>query len=264
MQRSLKSLLVFLLFSSMLVVACGGKKGSKSVKYAVTAKLNYERGQERLADEDWIGAAKYFDFVKARFPYSKFAVLAELRIADARFGAKLYLQAVDAYKLFIKFHPTHDMVVNGYCDFRVGESFYKMLPSEFWMLPPAYEKDQSATSDAHRQLSRFMSKYPKSPYSNRAKKMILKLDRRLAAHEWYVAKFYWDRGKPMATVLRLRRLLDEHAGAGYDAEALWLLGRAYQRTGMPDRAKRTWQRLVRDHPKHKRASEARGALGSRS
>jgi len=252
--------LPLLILVLLLAAGCGGKKGSGSVKYAVTAQMNYERGMKSLADEDWIAAAKYFDFIKARFPYSKYAVLAELRIADARFGASLHLQAVDAYKLFIKFHPTHDMVVNGYCDFRIGESFYKMLPGDFWMLPPSHEKDQSATADAQRQLTRFIDKYPSTPYSKRAKKMLTKLDHRLAAHEWYVATFYWERNKPMATVLRLRRLLELHAGSGYDAEALWLLGRAYQRTGMPDRARRTWERLVKEHPKHRRAGDARSAL----
>lgn len=239
---------------------CGGKKGTAAVKYAVTAKQNYDRGIKALDDEDWIAAAKYFDFIKARFPYSKYAVLAELRIADARFGAKLYLQAVDAYKLFIKFHPTHESVKNGYADFKIGESYYEMLPSEFWMLPPAHEKDQSATADAHRQLSRFLAKYDNSPYDKRAKEMLQKLGKRLAAHEWYVAKFYWERDRTMGTVLRLRKLLAEHPGVGYDAEALWLLGRAYRKNDMPDRARRTWERLIEDHPKHQRARQARAAL----
>jgi len=241
--------------------ACGGKKGTSAVKYAVTAQLNYERGMKMLGSEDWIAAAKYFDFIKARFPYSKYAVLAELRIADARFGAKLYLQGVDAYKTFIKFHPTHDMVANGYCDFRIGESFYKMVPDDFWLLPPSHEKDQSSTSDAFRTLRRFKERYPKSPYLKRSQKMLLKLVKRLAAHEWYVARFYWERGKPMGTVLRLRRLLSVHGGTSYDPEALWLLGRAYRRTGMTDRARRTWQRLLSEHPTHKRAAEAKAALG---
>ncbi len=259
MQRAIAVLTLVLVIAS--AAACGGGSSSASVKYAVTAKLNYERGLKRLKKEDWIGAAKYFDFIKARFPYSKHAVLAELRIADARVGAKLYLQAIDAFKRFIKFHPTHKMVVNGYCLFRVGESYYQMLPSDFWMLPPSHEKDQSATGDAHRQLTRFLTKYPSSPYKPQAKKMLTKLDNRLAAHEWYVATFYWERDKPMGTVLRLRRLLDMHGGTGFDARALWLLGRAYQRTGMRDRARRTWMRLIKDYPKHNLARSARTAIG---
>jgi outer membrane protein assembly factor BamD len=256
------------LLSSLTLVlvlgACGGKGGSGKVEYSVTAEENYQRGMKKLGDEDWLAARKYFKFIKARFPYSKYAVLAELRTADAEFGAGAYLQAIDSYKLFIKFHPTHDMVTGGYCRFRIGEAFYKMLPDDWWILPPSHEKDQSTTSDAHQQIRAFVDQYGKTPFAPKAKKMLSTLDHRLAAHEWYVAKFYWDRGKPMGTVLRLRRLLSKHAGVGYDAEALWLLGRAYVKTGMTERAKKTWKRLIRDFPKHKRAAEARGRLQSPS
>ena len=116
--------------------ACGGKSGTGKVSYSVSAKQNYKKGLVKLKDADWIAAAKYFAFIKARFPYSKFAVLAELRMADAEFGAKHYLQAVDSYKMYIKFHPTHEMVTNGYAAFRIGNAYYKKLPGSFWLLPP--------------------------------------------------------------------------------------------------------------------------------
>src|SRR6185295_2677769 len=99
-----------------LGAACGGspRDTDDKTEYSVSARQNYETGMQKLDDEDWAEAAKYFTFVKARFPYSKYAVLAELRIADTLFGAGAYLEAIDGYKLFIKFHPTHVMVSTGY------------------------------------------------------------------------------------------------------------------------------------------------------
>lgn len=248
----------------LFMSACGGGQADNNVKYAVTAQQNYERGEEKLDKKAWVGAAKYFAFVKARFPYSKHAVLAELRLADAEFGAKHYLQAIDGYKMFIKFHPTHDMVINGYAAYRIGESYYKMLPGDWWLLPPSYEKDQSATADAHRQLTSFIKKYPKSPYQDHARKRLTKLNRRLADHEMFVAKFYWDKGKPMGTVLRLRRLLENHRGTELDAPAMYLLGRAYMKVKMPDRAKEVWTELVKTHPRHSTAKKAQSALTNTS
>ncbi len=239
--------------------ACGGTSEG-SVNYAVSAKENYDKGQTELGDEDYIAAAKYFSFLKARFPYSKYAVLAELRLADAEFAAGHHPQAIDSYKLFIKFHPTHEMVTNGYAAFRIGEAYTRMLPDDWWLLPPAHEKDQSASSDAERELRAFLQKYPDSPYTKRGKELLANVADRLAAHEWYVANFYWDRGKPMGTVLRLRRLLKRYSGVGYDANALWLLGRAYKKVGMLDRATATWQELVKEHPEHEHAGEARSEL----
>jgi outer membrane protein assembly factor BamD len=241
-------------------LACGGKATNGAVDYSVSAQKNYEKGLKELEDKDWIAASKYFGFIKTRFPYSKYAVLAELRLADAEFGAEQYLEAIDSYRLFIKFHPTHEMVANGYATFRIGEGYYRQLSGDFWMFPPSYEKDQSSTEDAVNELKSFLDKYPDSPYRAKAKEILTKVGKRLADHEWYVARYYWDRGKPMGTVIRLRRLLERYRGVGYDEEALWLLGRAYVAVAMPDRAKGVWSEIVVKYPTGQRAGDARSAL----
>ncbi len=242
------------------LAACGAKTGAAAVNYSVSAQRNYEKGLKELEKKDWIAASKYFGFIKSRFPYSKYATLAELRLADAEFGAEQYLEAIDSYRLFMKFHPTHEMVANGYVSFRIGEAYYAQLPGDFWLFPPSYEKDQSATEDAANELKSFLDKYPDSPYRDKAKKILVNVGKRLADHEWYVARYYWDRGNPMGTVLRLRRLLERYRGVGYDVEALWLLGRAYVAVNMPDRARLTWNELVARFPASNRAGEAKDAL----
>lgn len=260
------SLLILSLGLSVGLVggACSAAQVTGAADYSVSAQQNYEKGLAELEEKDWVAAAKYFSFIKSRFPYSKYAVLAELRLADAEYGAGQHLQAIDSYKLFIKFHPTHEMVANGYAAFRIGEAYCQMLPGDVWILPPSYEKDQSATYDAARELQAFLKQYPDSSHVPRAKELLAKVSRRLARHEWYVANFYWKRAKPMGTVLRLRRLLDRYTGAGYDADALWLLGKAYMKVDMPDRARNAWQRLIEEHPDHQQAGAARAALAQLS
>lgn len=261
-----KLLLVVALFGAGLAGSgCGGKAaGTGSVEYSVSAQKNYDRGVKELENKDWIAAAKYFGFIKTRFPYSKYAVLAELRIADAQFGAEQYLEAIDSYRLFIKFHPTHEMVANGYASFKIGEGYYKQLSGDFWMFPPSFEKDQSSTEDAINELKGFLDKYPESPYRDKAKEIIAQVGKKLADHEWYVARYYWDRGKPMGTVIRLRRLLERYRGVGYDEDALWLLGRAYVANRMPDRARGVWQELVTKYPRSSHVGEAKVALAELS
>jgi outer membrane protein assembly factor BamD len=254
--------LVVITVLAATAAGCGAKTGSSSVDYSVSAQKNYEKGMKELERSDWVAASKYFGFIKSRFPYSKYAVLAELRLADAEFGAEQYIEAIDSYRLFIKFHPTHEMVANGYASFRIGEAYFKQLPGDFWLFPPSFEKDQSATEDAATELKGFLEKYPDSPYRTKAKDIVTKVGKRLADHEWYVARYYWDRGKPMGTVLRLRRLLEQYRGVGYDEEALWLLGRAYVAVDMPDRARTAWTELSTKYPKSGRAGDARSALGS--
>ena len=253
-------LLAIAALGTALASACGGGGAAGKVDYSVSAQQNYERGLSELKEEDWVAAAKYFSFIKARFPYSKYAVLGELRQWDAEFGAEHYMQAIDGYKQFIKFHPSHEMVRNGYASYRIGAAYYEMLPGDFWLVPPSFEKDQTATSDAHRELAQFERKYPSSPYLAKAKRLLGKLNRRLAEHEMYVAKFYWSRHKPMGTVLRLRRLLSRHGGVGYDQEALLLLGKAYLEVHEPRRAREAWERLIKQYPNDDRASDAKDEL----
>lgn len=262
MKRALHlPLLAFVILGSGPGLGCGGGSRTGKVDYSVSAQQNYDRGLKELEEEDWIAAAKYFSFIKARFPYSKYAVLAELRLADAEFGAEHYPQAIDAYKQFIKFHPSHEMVGTGYASFRIGAAYYEMLPGDLWILPPSFEKDQSATSDAHRELTAVVRKYPGSSHGAKARTLLARINRRLAQHEMYVARFYWSRGKPMGTVLRLRRLLDKHGGVGYDQEALYLLGRAYLEIDEPRRARQAWERLVKQYPNGDRAREVRDEIG---
>ena len=256
---NIKQIIAALLWMSL--VACGGSvPGTTKVKYEVSAQRNLEKGEERLKAEDWLAASKYFSFVKARFPFSKQSVIAELRLADSEFGAKQYLQAIDSYKLFTKFHPTHEMTTNGYAAFRVGESYIKLLPSDYWMIPPSFEKDQSATTDAHRELSTFIKKYPKSPYRKKGEDYLVKVNTKMASHELYVAKFYWKRDKPNGTILRLRRLLKKNSGSPLDLEALDLLAKAYMRVGDNKRAKTTLEQLVKEHPNSVQAKNAKQSL----
>ncbi len=240
--------------------ACGGRLGPTAVDYSVSAQKNYERGMAELEREEWQAAAKYFAFIRSRFPYSKFAVLAELRLADAQFGAEAFIEAAESYRVFAKLHPTHEMVANGYTSLRVAEAYYKQLPGDMWILPPSYEKDQTSIEEAVEELDRFLDKFPDSPFRQRGSELRTKVAARLADHEWYVATYYWDRGKPMGTVLRLRRLLDRYRGTGYDARALWLLGRAYAKVDMPDRARETWTELLAKHPTSGQAASAKDAI----
>src|SRR5262249_28362263 len=156
-----------------------------------SAQQNYERGMKKLSEEQWLEAARFFTFVKTRFPYSKYAVLADLRIAHAALGAESYLEAVGPYKLFIKFHPTHEVAENGYAAYKIGEAYYHMLPDDWFLVPPAYEKDQSTAHDAARELTNVVKNYAGSPYAKKAKDLYDKTAHLLAEHEFYVAQFYW-------------------------------------------------------------------------
>src|SRR5690349_9299851 len=97
-----------------VVVGCASSdEATKPITYSLTAKQNYEKGLAELKDENFPEAQKYFQFVKSKFPFSKFAVLAELAIADTQFARGNYTEAIDSYKSFARLHPTHEKVEDG-------------------------------------------------------------------------------------------------------------------------------------------------------
>jgi len=239
-----------------LAGGCGEGKDA-SVKYQLTAKQNYEKGLKELKDENFAEAIKYFTFVKTRFPFSRYATLSELRIADAELGRGRYVEAIDAYRNFMRFHPTHEMTEDGYAQFKICEAYFKQIPDEWVLSPPAYEKDQTPTREALREYDLFLEKYRDSKYAKDARKQREVALKRLIDHELYVARFYLGRKQPKGAVLRLNGILRDFPGMKNEPDILMLLGQTYLQMEDIPKARETFGRLVAEHPGDLHARRAR-------
>jgi outer membrane protein assembly factor BamD len=235
------------LVAAAAVGCAGSDETTKPITYSLTAKQNYEKGIAELKDENYPEAQKYFQFVRSKFPFSKYAVLAELAIADTQFDRGNYTEAVDSYKQFMRLHPTHEKVQDGYAAFRVGECAYKDMPDDVWLLPPSYEKDQSSVGDTLRELDDFIKKYPDSPYVKDAQPLRREALKRLVDHEVYVARFYLDRDHPKAAAMRIEGAIRRYPGSGREPELLLTLGQTYLHMGDRDRARDTFERVIREY-----------------
>lgn len=258
---------------------CEMLSGNGSPDYSTSARENYERAVNESKKQNYTDAIKLFEYVKRKFGYTQYATLSELGIADCNFGREKYLDAVDGYRAFVKAHPTHPRVVDGYADFRVGESFFHEIPTEWFLVPPAYEKDMGPVRDALRELASFVVEFPRSPYLPKAIHLEEDCVRRLAEHEVYVADFYMRRKHGKAAVHRLEGLVrgdflpklatetgvatDRLSGVAkrflkekMEPEVLLLLGRTYMGMERPDLARSTFERLISDHPEDYHAKKA--------
>lgn len=268
--RGIRALALALLVGAA-PAGCDQFGGSGVPDYSTNARDNYQRGVAEMTKENYADAIKLFEYVRKKFTFSRWATLAELGIADANFGREKYMDAVDEYRAFVKNHPTHDKVTDGYCDFRVGEAYYKEIPSEWFLVPPSYEKDMGPVRDAIRELAAFVVAYPESPYLEKAKRLEEDCVRRLAEHEVYVADFYMKRKRPVAAIGRLEglvkgtflpRLASETGNAtdrlsvvargwlkvNMEPKVLLLLGRTYLLMERPDQARLAFERLITQHP----------------
>ncbi|PTL77641.1 outer membrane protein assembly factor BamD [Vitiosangium sp. GDMCC 1.1324] len=228
--------------------------------YASAAETNLQLGDEALERKDFLQAERYYEHVRTKYPYLDVANEAELKLADLDFAQEHYPEAREKFQSFIKLHPTHAKV--DYAAYRAALTHFADIPSDFFLLPPSKEKDQTEVVAALASLNDFVRQYPNSQYVPEAKEKLEETRRRLAEHEMYVANFYARRKRWKAVVQRLEGLLKNYPGTELEADALFNLHAAYLELNEPEQAKQTLQRVIERLPGTPAAERARRMMGS--
>jgi len=241
-----------------LLAACGGAQEEGSLSYGDSARERYEGAMSDFRDEDCLDASTAFREVRSEYPYSRYAALAELRLADCKMMQGEYAEAIQMYRRFVRNRPSHDEVP--YARFKAAEAHFRQIPDEWLLSPPAYERDQGPTKEALRQLRRYILDYPEDENVDEANEMARDALELLARHELYVAEFYLDRDEPNAAIGRLETLLRAYEGSGVEPEALLLLGRTHLEMRDRAEARETFRELIDRYPDTGYAVQARGYL----
>lgn len=240
-------------------VAPGRGELAVSVRYQRTAEGNWKRGNEAYEDEEYLAAQRYFQYIRTKFPYSRFAPMSEVRIGDCQFERQRWLEAIDTYQGFVRTRPTHAQVP--YAMYRTALGYYEQIPGDFFMLPPAHEKDQTAVRDASRKLSEYTRRFPQDKNFADAKEKLDEVRKRLMAHERYVADFYRRLDRDRAYAGRLEVIRRDYADVGLSDELLLEIVEVWSRVGELDKAKNAAAQLAKDFPKAKESiEEAQGLI----
>src|SRR5256712_1649426 len=202
----------------LLVALCACASGGSGVDItkpvtgaeASNAAKAYEKGMQEKKDHNPVEATRFFEYVRNNFPYSQYGALAQLAIADMAFDREDWPQAATLHQDFVKSHPSHPKA--DYASFRAGMAHFNDRPSDVFLLPPGYEKDQAPVRQALEALNRFVSGYPKSDYVPKARQMIHDCREMLARHERYVAEFYWKREQWRGAGRRCRKAAGTYRG----------------------------------------------------
>lgn len=243
---------------ALVATGCGGAQRAQNLSYGDSARELYDAGLADYRDENCPEAEPIFRRVRREYSYSRFASLAELRLADCLMQQQKFVEAIAAFRAFVRYRPSHPEVP--YARFRTAEAYFEQMPSDFILSPPAEERDQAPTRDALRQLRRFILDFPEDSRLPRATQMAGKALTLLAKHELYVANFYLDRDQPRAAVGRLETLLRAYRGSEVEPEALLLLGRTYLQMRDQGQARTTFDELIRRFPRSGYAAQAHGYL----
>jgi outer membrane protein assembly factor BamD len=190
--------LVFLTFT----FGCSTVKGwfGKNKNEGKPPEVLAEQGLKDLKKKNYDDAIDTFEKVRDRYPYSEQALLAQIKVADAYFYKKKYDEAIQAYKEFEKLHPTNKAVP--YCVYRQGLCYYRQRTT--------IDRDQTFTIKALEEFRRLKQKYPQCEYIPKAEKFLSQCRRDLAAHEYYIAEFYFKTKRYQAALERFQVVDQEY------------------------------------------------------
>ena len=186
---------------------------------------------------DYTEAIASFQDVIDNYPYSEYAVLAELKIADAYYEKAQYEEALSYYRDFADLHPDHEQVP--YTIYRTALCHYRQSHEP--------GRDQTATENALAALDRLLGSHPHSVEAEEGEIMWRELRERLARHAMLIGNFYLEREEYQSAADRYRSVLNQYPGLGVDAEALYKLGLCYTRMRLDDEAARIFQVLLENY-----------------
>jgi outer membrane protein assembly factor BamD len=181
-----------------------------------TAQELFEAGNDAMREKDYISASSYFSRLKDNFPFSPYAVEAELALADAYFLDEEWALAAEAYKDFESMHPRHEAIP--YVLFSIGVANLNGYPS--------IDRSPQQVEEAYSYFSRLTESYPDTEYAAGAREQMTRCRRLMAEHDLYVADFYFRMDRYTSALLRYKDIIAKYQDVPEIAEHAQLKAKA--------------------------------------
>jgi outer membrane protein assembly factor BamD len=231
----------------LAVTACATQPPEPELAELPEADVLYQQGIALLEDRKtvlWLfdvtpyqDAIDKFQEVVDNYPYSEYAVQAELKIADSYFEQERWDEALSYYRDFAELHPEHAKVP--YTIYRAALCHARKSGTA--------DRDQTSTREAVAALDQLMTRYPTAPEAREAEELWRDLRTKLGEHVLGIGDFYWTREEYQSAAGRYRQVLDEYPGLGLDAEALYKLGLCYTHMNREDEARRIFEVILQNY-----------------
>ena len=205
MKNVLAAVLTALFVLSCISCAWFGKENMEK-----PAQELIQDGIDAFDQGHYTAAIKNFEQLKDWYPFSKYAILAELKIADAHYELEQYAEAVLAYEEFGQLHPRNEAIP--YVIYQTGRCYYVQIDT--------IDRDQTSARKAHDIFQRLVNQYPGDPYALKAQPHITKCLQTLAGHEFYVGHYYFKAKKYKAALKRFKAVITNYPDVGVHHRAL--------------------------------------------
>lgn len=208
----------------------------------------YKLAEEYEKDERYEEAVGKYNDVKNKHPYSRFAVMAELKVGDVHFLREAYIEAQYAYQTFKELHPKHPRI--DYVTFRLGLSYFNQLPSTI-------DRDLSLADKAILYFDEVVSSHPKSEHVKEATEKRAEARRMQGEKELYIAGFYMKKKQFDSALGRYEGFLKSFTDVRELTPAA-LLGaaRSAKETGDREKIVRYVKAIRTNHPQSDEANSA--------
>jgi outer membrane protein assembly factor BamD len=181
----------------------GSDEGAGAQELAWDGMDAYENGRYDKAIEK-------FQRIKDYYPFSKYAVLAELKIADSHYKREEYEDAIFAYENFEQLHPRNEAIP--YVVYQIGRCYYDQIDTP--------DRDQTPARKALETFQRLIKQYPKDQYAVRASEHIDKCEKSLAGNAYGIGVFYYKTKHYQAALQRFESIISDYPDVGYHKQAL--------------------------------------------
>jgi outer membrane protein assembly factor BamD len=223
-----------------LLAACGSSDDDAAAAANSSAPVEqlYNNGVDALHDKRYSTAITQFDLVQQNYPYSTWAVNAQLMDGYALYLQNKYTEAIGTLDRFIQLHPAHRDVAYAY--YLRALSYYEQIDD--------IQRDQAGTEQAMTALQEVVNRFPDSAYARDARLKIDLCRDHLAGKEMEIGRWYERQNLYTAAIGRFQRVVDNYQTTNHVPEALSRLTEIYLILGMKDEARRTASVLGYNYP----------------
>ncbi len=202
-----------------------------------TAEQLAVEGSQKLQKKDYGDAVEDFKKLKEHYPYSKYAVLADLKLGDAYFHDNKYSEASIAYEEFVRLHPRNEVVP--YVLYQIGMSHFLAFST--------VDRDPEETNIAIQSFLKVVQNFPKSEYAKKSEKQLVECKKRIVSHEFEVAKFYYIIGEYESAKGRLDTIIQKYpqaiADLGYGKDLQKIYAKCEKECAKGDRGPGFWTKV---------------------
>ncbi len=218
----------------------GGNTTTEATKDPANTPVEvlYNRGVDALSTQRYGTASTEFDNVEQNYPYSSWAINAQLMQGYAEYLQDKYTDAIGTLDRFIQLHPAHRDIAYAY--YLRSLCFYEQIADT--------QRDQKTTAEAMAALQEVVNRFPDSSYARDARLKIDLARDHLAGKEMAVGRYYENQHLYTAAIGRFQRVVDDYQTTNHVPEALHRLTEIYLLLGLPNEARKTAAVLGHNYP----------------